>query len=104
MGCGVINFASLLAKNGAKYTDGSGNAYQNTETFEAIQVLLSIKAYQIEFMPKRNLWDQCPAFDETNNLYILKVSYTKYDLLYKNISVNDYVCIEPLRFQIGDIR
>lgn len=59
LGVGVINFAYYLAKNNAKYSDGSGNALTH-RTFEAIQYYLLKASMNLakEFGP-------CPAFNET---------------------------------------
>ncbi|BDY05078.1 class 1a ribonucleoside-diphosphate reductase subunit alpha [Ferrimonas sp. YFM] len=59
LGIGVINFAYYLAKNGARYSDGSGNGLTH-KAFEAIQYYL-LKA-------SNNLAKEqgaCPGFDET---------------------------------------
>ena len=59
LGIGVINFAYYLAKNGAKYSDGSGNAITH-KAFETIQYYL-LKA-------SNNLAKElgaCPKFNET---------------------------------------
>ncbi|WP_417348728.1 class 1a ribonucleoside-diphosphate reductase subunit alpha [Ferrimonas sp.] len=59
LGIGVINFAYYLAKNGARYSDGSGNALTH-KAFEAIQYYL-LKA-------SNNLAKEqgaCPGFNET---------------------------------------
>ncbi len=58
LGIGVINYAYYLAKNGARYSDGSGLALTH-RTFEAIQYyLLKASVLAREFGP-------CPAFNET---------------------------------------
>jgi ribonucleoside-diphosphate reductase alpha chain len=59
LGIGVTNLAYYLAKNGAKYSDGSGNALIH-KTFEALQYY-SLKA-------SNNLANDlgaCPLFNET---------------------------------------
>lgn len=60
LGIGVINYAYYLAKNGCKYSDGSGNALTH-RTFEALQYYL-LKA-------SNNLAKEkgaCPGFSDTN--------------------------------------
>lgn len=59
LGIGVINYAYYLAKNGARYSDGSGLALTH-RTFEAIQYYLLKASVQLarEFGP-------CPLFGET---------------------------------------
>lgn len=59
LGVGVINFAYYLAKNGAKYSDGSGNNLIH-RTFEAIQYYL-LKASN--GLAKEQ--GACPKFNET---------------------------------------
>lgn len=59
LGVGVINFAYYLAKNGAKYSDGSGNNLIH-RTFEAIQYYL-LKASNT--LAKEQ--GACPKFNET---------------------------------------
>ncbi|QIZ76618.1 class 1a ribonucleoside-diphosphate reductase subunit alpha [Ferrimonas lipolytica] len=59
LGIGVINFAYYLAKNGKRYSDGSGNGLTH-KTFEAIQYYL-LKASN-ELAQEHGA---CPAFDET---------------------------------------
>ncbi len=59
LGIGVINFAYYLAKNGARYSDGSGNDLTH-KTFEAIQYYL-LKASNRLAQEK----GACPKFDET---------------------------------------
>jgi ribonucleoside-diphosphate reductase alpha chain len=59
LGIGVINFAYYLAKNGAKYSDGSGNKLTH-KTFEAIQYYL-LKASN-ELAKEQGA---CPKFNET---------------------------------------
>jgi ribonucleoside-diphosphate reductase alpha chain len=59
LGIGVINFAYYLAKNGAKYSDGSGNNLTH-KTFEAIQYYL-LKASN-ELAKEQGA---CPKFNET---------------------------------------
>ncbi|CAH7429034.1 ribonucleoside-diphosphate reductase 1 subunit alpha [Vibrio chagasii] len=59
LGIGVINFAYYLAKNGAKYSDGSGNELTH-RTFEAIQYY-TLQA-SMELAQERGM---CEGFDET---------------------------------------
>ena len=59
LGVGVINYAYYLAKNGAKYSDGSANGLTH-KTFEAIQYYL-LKA-SVELAKEQGA---CPAFNET---------------------------------------
>ena len=60
LGIGVINFAYYLAKNGVKYSDGSGNALTHS-TFEAIQYYL-LKASN-ELAQEQGT---CALYNETN--------------------------------------
>ena len=83
LGIGVINYAYYLAKNGARYSDGSGLALTH-RTFEAIQYYLLKASVQLarEFGP-------CPAFNETTYAQgILPIDTYKKDL--------DVLCNEPL--------
>jgi ribonucleoside-diphosphate reductase alpha chain len=59
LGIGVINFAYFLAKNGAKYSDGTGNNLTH-KAFEAIQYYL-LKASN-ELAKEQGA---CPKFNET---------------------------------------
>ncbi|TKB50383.1 ribonucleoside-diphosphate reductase subunit alpha [Ferrimonas sediminicola] len=59
LGIGVINFAYYLAKNGARYSDGSGNGLTH-KAFEAIQYYL-LKASST--LAKER--GACPGFGET---------------------------------------
>lgn len=59
LGVGVINFAYYLAKNGVKYSDGSGNELVH-KTFEAIQYNL-LKA-SLNLAKEQG---KCSGFDET---------------------------------------
>ena len=59
LGIGVTNLAYYLAKNGAKYSDGSGNELLH-KTFEALQYY-SLKASNILAGEK----GACPSFNET---------------------------------------
>ncbi|MGN5079131.1 class 1a ribonucleoside-diphosphate reductase subunit alpha [Aeromonas veronii] len=83
LGIGVINYAYYLAKNGARYSDGSGLALTH-RTFEAIQYYLLKASVQLarEFGP-------CPLFGETTYAQgILPIDTYKKDL--------DALCNEPL--------
>jgi len=59
LGVGVTNFAYYLAKNGARYSDGSANGLVH-RTFEAIQYYLLKASNQLA----KEL-GKCPKFDET---------------------------------------
>ncbi|MGL4775980.1 MAG: class 1a ribonucleoside-diphosphate reductase subunit alpha, partial [Aeromonas veronii] len=75
LGIGVINYAYYLAKNGARYSDGSGLALTH-RTFEAIQYYLLKASVQLarEFGP-------CPLFGETTYAQgILPIDTYKKDL------------------------
>lgn len=91
LGIGVINFAYYLAKNGMKYSDGSGLALTH-KTFEALQYYL-LKA-------SNNLAKEagaCPAFDETNYADgILPIDTYKKDL--------DAICNEALHYDWESLR
>ena len=83
LGVGVINYAYYLAKNGARYSDGSGNGLTH-RTFEAIQYYLLKASMNLskEFGP-------CLAFDETTySQGILPIDTYKKDV--------DTFCQEPL--------
>lgn len=91
LGIGVINYAYYLAKNGARYSDGSGLALTH-RTFEAIQYYLLKASVQLarEFGP-------CPAFSETTYAQgILPIDTYKKDL--------DALCNEPLRLDWESLR
>ncbi|MCL6270211.1 ribonucleoside-diphosphate reductase subunit alpha [Sansalvadorimonas sp. 2012CJ34-2] len=91
LGVGVINYAYYLAKNGARYSDGSGNALTH-KTFEAIQYYL-LKASNK--LAKEQ--DACPKFDET--LYsqgILPIDTYKKEV--------DEICNTPLRLDWEALR
>ncbi|MEZ9369708.1 class 1a ribonucleoside-diphosphate reductase subunit alpha [Shewanella sp. 10N.286.51.B2] len=91
LGIGVINFANYLAKNGMKYSDGSGNNLTH-KTFEAIQFYL-LKA-------SNNLAKEqgaCPLFNETTYAQgILPIDTYKRDL--------DKICDEPLHMDWEGLR
>ena len=91
LGIGVINYAYYLAKNGARYSDGSGLALTH-RTFEAIQYYLLKASVQLarEFGP-------CPAFNETTYAQgILPIDTYKKDL--------DVLCNEPLHLDWETLR
>ncbi|HAU4904146.1 TPA: ribonucleoside-diphosphate reductase subunit alpha, partial [Aeromonas hydrophila] len=91
LGIGVINYAYYLAKNGARYSDGSGLALTH-RTFEAIQYYLLKASVQLarEFGP-------CPAFNETTYAQgILPIDTYKKDL--------DNLCNEPLHLDWEALR
>ena len=88
LGIGVINFAYYLAKNRAKYSDGSGNNLTH-RAFEAIQYYL-LKASN-DLAKEQGA---CPKFNET--------TYAQGKLpidTYKK-SVDEF-CDEPLTFRLG---
>ncbi|MGN5136850.1 class 1a ribonucleoside-diphosphate reductase subunit alpha [Aeromonas sp. 164P] len=91
LGIGVINYAYYLAKNGARYSDGSGLALTH-RTFEAIQYYLLKASVQLarEFGP-------CPLFGETTYAQgILPIDTYKKDL--------DTLCNEPLHLDWESLR
>lgn len=91
LGIGVINYAYYLAKNGARYSDGSGLALTH-RTFEAIQYYLLKASVQLarEFGP-------CPLFGETTYARgILPIDTYKKDL--------DVLCNEPLQLDWEALR
>ncbi|ELM3618208.1 MULTISPECIES: class 1a ribonucleoside-diphosphate reductase subunit alpha [Aeromonas] len=91
LGIGVINYAYYLAKNGARYSDGSGLALTH-RTFEAIQYYLLKASVQLarEFGP-------CPLFGETTYAQgILPIDTYKKDL--------DVLCNEPLHLDWESLR
>ncbi len=91
LGIGIINYAYYLAKNGARYSDGSGNALTH-KTFEAIQYYLLKASNQLA---KEK--GACPKFNET--LYskgILPIDTYKKEL--------DEVCDTPLRLDWETLR
>jgi len=91
LGVGVINFAYYLAKNGAKYSDGSGNNLIH-RTFEAIQYYL-LKASN-DLAQEQGA---CPKFNETTYAQGLLPIDT-----YKK-SVDGY-CDEPLHLDWETLR
>lgn len=91
LGVGVINFAYYLAKNGARYSDGSGNGLTH-RTFEAIQYYLLKASMNLskEFGP-------CLAFEETTySQGILPIDTYKKDI--------DAFCQEPLHLDWESLR
>lgn len=91
LGVGVVNYANWLAKNGLKYSDGSGNN-KTHELFEAIQYYL-LKA-------SNNLakeQGQCEYFDETTySKGILPI-----DTYNKNV---DSICSQGLNLDWESLR
>lgn len=91
LGVGVINYAYFLAKNGAKYSDGSGNALTH-RVFEAIQYYL-LKAS----MNLAKEYGPCLAFNETTYAKgILPIDTYKDSL--------DAICQEPLHLDWETLR
>ena len=91
LGVGVINYAYYLAKNGARYSDGSGNSLTH-RTFEAIQYYL-LKAS----MNLSKEYGPCLAFNETTYAQgILPIDTYKKDV--------DAYCQEPLRLDWEALR
>lgn len=91
LGVGIINYAYFLAKNGARYSDGSGNALTH-RTFEAIQYYLLRASMNLakEFGP-------CLAFNETTySQGILPIDTYKKDI--------DSFCQEPLHLDWEGLR
>ncbi len=83
LGVGVINYAYFLAKNNARYSDGSGNGLTH-RTFEAIQYYL-LKAS----MNLSKEYGPCLAFNETTYAKgVLPIDTYKKDI--------DVFCQEPL--------
>lgn len=91
LGIGVINMAYYLAKNGAKYSDGSGNNLTH-RTFEAIQYYL-LKASNV--LAKEQ--GPCPKFNETTySQGILPIDTYK--------KAVDEFCDEPLHLDWEGLR
>ena len=91
LGVGVINYAYYLAKNGARYSDGSGTKLTH-RTFEAIQYYL-LKA-------SNNLAKEkgaCPKFDET----VYSKGQLPIDTYKKEL---DEVCNTPLKLDWEALR
>ena len=91
LGVGVINYAYYLAKNGARYSDGSGNALTH-KTFEAIQYYLLKASNQLA---KEK--GACPKFDET----VYSQGKLPIDTYKKEL---DEVCNTPLRLDWEALR
>ncbi|PIE42396.1 MAG: ribonucleoside-diphosphate reductase subunit alpha [Gammaproteobacteria bacterium] len=91
LGVGVINYAYYLAKNGARYSDGSGLALTH-RTFEAIQYYLLKASNQLA-----KEYGACPAFNETTySQGILPIDTYKKAL--------DNICDEPLHLDWQQLR
>ncbi|ELC7280147.1 ribonucleoside-diphosphate reductase subunit alpha [Aeromonas veronii] len=91
LGIGVINYAYYLAKNGARYSDGSGLALTH-RTFEAIQYYLLKASVQLA-----REFGTCPLFGETTYAQgILPIDTYKKDL--------DALCNEPLHLDWESLR
>ncbi|MGY3926622.1 class 1a ribonucleoside-diphosphate reductase subunit alpha [Aeromonas simiae] len=91
LGIGVINYAYYLAKNGARYSDGSGLALTH-RTFEAIQYYLLKVSVQLA-----REFGACPSFNETTYAQgILPIDTYKKDL--------DGLCNEPLHYDWESLR
>lgn len=91
LGVGVINYAYYLAKNGVKYSDGSGNALTH-QTFEALQYYLLRASNKLA-----QEFGACPAFNETTySQGILPIDTYKSDL--------DKVCNEALAYDWESLR
>lgn len=91
LGIGVINFAYYLAKNGVKYSDGSGNGLVH-RTFEAMQYYL-LKA-SVQLAKEKGA---CEKFNETNYAKgLLPIDTYKKDL--------DAVCDEALHLDWESLR
>ncbi|MBK1780644.1 ribonucleoside-diphosphate reductase subunit alpha [Advenella sp. WQ 585] len=91
LGIGVINYAYYLAKNNAKYSDGSGKALTH-RTFEAIQYYLLQASVKLA-----KEFGACPAFNETTySKGILPIDTYKKDL--------DAICNEPLHLDWEALR
>lgn len=91
LGVGVINYANYLAKNGAKYSDGSGNNITH-QLFEAIQFYL-LKAS----MNLAKEQGPCDWFNETKySKGILPIDTYKKDI--------DSICSEPLHLDWETLR
>lgn len=91
LGIGVINYAYYLAKNNAKYSDGSGKALTH-RTFEAIQYYLLQASVKLA-----KEFGACPAFNETTySKGILPIDTYKKDL--------DAICNEALHLDWEALR
>jgi ribonucleoside-diphosphate reductase alpha chain len=91
LGVGVTNFAYYLAKNGVRYSDGSGNGLTH-RTFEAIQYYLLLASNRLA--QERGI---CPGFSETRYAQgILPIDTYKPDV--------DSFCNEPLQLDWESLR
>ena len=91
LGVGVINYAYYLAKNGAKYSDGSAIGLTH-RTFEAMQYYLLKASVNLA-----KEYGACPLFGETNYAQgILPIDTYKADL--------DKFCTEPLHYDWEALR
>ncbi len=91
LGVGVVNFAYYLAKNNARYSDGSGLALTH-RTFEAMQYYLLQASVALA-----KEYGACPAFNETTySQGILPIDSYKKDL--------DGICNEPLHLDWEALR
>lgn len=91
LGVGVINYAYYLAKNGARYSDGSANGLTH-RTFEAIQYYLLKASNQLA-----REFGTCRKFDETR--------YAQGELPIDNYKKDlDAVCDEPLHMDWEALR
>lgn len=91
LGVGVINYAYYLAKNGAKYSDGSGLALTH-RTFEAMQYYLLKASVNLA-----KEFGACPAFAETTYAQgILPIDTYKKEL--------DKVCDQALQLDWEQLR
>ena len=91
LGVGVINYAYYLAKNGAKYSDGSAIGLTH-RTFEAMQYYLLKASVNLA-----KEYGACPLFGETNYAKgILPIDTYKADL--------DKFCTEPLHYDWEALR
>ncbi|KLT72258.1 ribonucleotide-diphosphate reductase subunit alpha [Neisseria arctica] len=91
LGIGVINYAYYLAKNGARYSDGSALGLTH-RTFEAIQYYLLKASVQLA-----KEYGACPLFHETTYAQgKLPIDTYKKDL--------DTICQEPLQLDWESLR
>ncbi|MGS2722878.1 class 1a ribonucleoside-diphosphate reductase subunit alpha [Porticoccus sp. GXU_MW_L64] len=91
LGVGVINYAYYLAKNGAKYSDGSANGLTH-RTFEAIQYYLLKASNQLA-----REFGTCRKFEDTRYARgVMPIDNYKSDL--------DSICDEPLHLDWEGLR
>ena len=91
LGIGVINYAYYLAKNGKRYSDGSGLSLTH-KTFEALQYYLLKASNQLA-----REQGACPAFADTRySQGVLPIDTYKKDL--------DAICNEPLHYDWEALR